>query len=166
MKLPPPPELCRQVYDFIHPARVFQKFVEAIRERDYLLGEMTEPPSRLYDLYELQYADEEINTSYLQDMCEELERGSQNLVRLQTVTQHIQQFYRENPKFVRPVHIDDELILYDTLVLIMTQGDILDLRYHCEINGVEIPAKLQQQPKDEDETTEFRRELVKIVQGF
>ncbi len=34
------------------------------------------------------------------------------------------------------------------------------------INGVEIPEKLQQDPQDEDETEEFRRELVKIVQSF
>ena len=61
---------------------------------------------------------------------------------------------------------DGDQILYDTLNLILTQGNIRDLRYQCEINGIEIPAKLQQDPKDEDESTEFRRELVKIVQAF
>ena len=61
---------------------------------------------------------------------------------------------------------DGDRILYDTLNLILTQGNIRDLRYQCEINGIEIPAKLQQRPTNQIETRQFRRELVKLVQSF
>ena len=57
-------------------------------------------------------------------------------------------------------------ILYDSLNLILTQGDIRDLLYQCEINGIKIPAKLQQRPTTQIETRQFRRELVKLVQSF
>jgi hypothetical protein len=141
-------------------------------------------------------------------MCCELEIAAAKmeekkgyLLRLESINRAVGEFYRDNPKRVRPTNVKDfnehqchthwmadtsdaqiermeknisirrglwdgDRILYDTLVLSMTHGTIPDLRHQCRINRIEIPAKLQQDPKDEDETTEFRRELVKIVQAF
>jgi hypothetical protein len=207
------------VYDFIHPARVFQKFVEVLRERDDLLEKLSSHdnlnvawpwdmggPS--YDADYLQHRDIETNTRDIRVLCCELENAAKKmeekkgyLLRLESINREVGDFYRENPARVRPTNVDDfnehqyhsywmvdtsdaqiermeknisirrglwwrEGIMYNTLILIMTRGTIQDLRYHCLINGVEIPAKLQQEPQDGDETEEFRRELVKIVQGF
>ena len=219
MTLPLPPELYRYVYDFIHPARQFQKFKEQLRERDDLLAKLSSD-DRLdvawpwdmggpnYDSDYLQRRDIETNSRDLRNLFCELENAAKKmdekkgyLHRLESINRAVGEFYRENPKRVRPTNVydfnehqyhtywmvdtsdaqiermeknisirrglwDGDQILYDTLNLILTQGDIRDLRYQCEINGIEIPAKLQQDPKDEDESTEFRRELVKIVQAF
>lgn len=219
MTLPLPPELYRYVYDFIHPARQFQKFKEQLRERDDLLAKLSSD-DRLdvawpwdmggpnYDSDYLQRRDIETNSRDLRNLFCELENAAKKmdekkgyLYRLESINRAVGEFYRENPKRVRPTNVydfnehqyhtywmvdtsdaqiermeknisirrglwDGDQILYDTLNLILTQGNIRDLRYQCEINGIEIPAKLQQDPKDEDESTEFRRELVKIVQAF
>lgn len=219
MALPLPTELCRLVYDFIHPARQFQKFTLLLQERDDLLDKLSSHdnlnvawpwdmggPS--YDADYLQHRDIETNTRDIRVLCCELENAAKKmeekkgyLLRLESINREVGDFYRENPARVRPTNVDDfnehqyhsywmvdtsdaqiermeknisirrglwwgEGIMYNTLILIMTRGTIQDLRYHCLINGVEIPAKLQQEPQDGDETEEFRRELVKIVQGF
>jgi hypothetical protein len=220
MTLQLPLELCRYVYDFIHPAREFQKFKELLRERDYLLEKLSSDDNldvawpwdmggQHYDADYLQHRDIDTNYRDLRDLLCELDNATKkmedkkgHLFRLESINRAIGEFYRENPKRVRPTNVydfnehqyhsywmmdtsdaqskrmeknisirrgllgDDDIILYDTLNLILTQGNIRDLRYQCEINGIEIPAKLQQDPTDEAETTEFRRELVKIVQSF
>ena len=220
MTLPLPLELCHHVYDFINPARQFQKFKEILRERDDLLAKLSSDDrldvawpwdmgGQHYDADYLQHRDIETNSRELRDLFCELENAAKKmeekkgyLVRLESINRAVAEFYRDNPKRVRPTNVydlnehqyytywmadtsdaqfermennisirrglwgDDDIILYDTLILILTQGTIQDLRYHCKINGIEIPTKLQQDPKDEDETAEFRRELVRIVQGF
>jgi len=219
MALSLPPELYRHMYDFIHPARQFQKFTLLLQERDGLLEKLSSDdnldvawpwdmggPS--YDADYLQHRDIETNTRDLRALCCELDNAAKKmeqkkgyLLRLESINREVGEFYRENPERVRPTNVHDFNehqyhsywmvdtsdaqiermeknisirrglwlrggIMYNTLILIMTQGTIQDLRYHCLINGVEIPAKLQQEPQDGDETDEFRRELVKIVQSF
>ena len=219
MALPLPTELCRLVYDFIHPARQFQKFTLLLQERDDLFEKLSSHdnlnvawpwdmggPS--YDADYLQHRDIETNTRDIRVLCCELENAAKKmeekkgyLLRLESINRAVGEFYRENPERVRPTNVQDFNehqyhsywmvdtsdaqiermeknisirrglwlrggIMYNTLILIMTQGTIQDLRYHCLINGVEIPAKLQQEPQDGDETDEFRRELVQIVQSF
>jgi hypothetical protein len=219
MALPLPTELCRLVYDFIHPARQFQKFTLLLQERDDLFEKLSSHDNLNvawpwdmggpnYDADYLQHRDIETNTRDIRVLCCELENAAKKmeekkgyLLRLESINREVGDFYRENPARVRPTNVDDfnehqyhsywmvdtsdaqiermeknisirrglwwrEGIMYNTLILIMTRGTIQDLRYHCLINGVEIPAKLQQEPQDGDETEEFRRELVKIVQGF
>jgi hypothetical protein len=220
MSLPLPPELCRYVYDFIHPARQFQKFVELLQERDDLFEKLSSHdnlnvawpwdmggPS--YDADYLQHRDIETNTRDIRVLCCELENAAKKmeekkgyLLRLESINAHVREFYRDNPKRLRPTNPRDftehqyhsywmaetsdgqiermeknisirrglwgkgDRILYDSLNLILTQGDIRDLLYQCEINGIKIPAKLQQRPTTQIETRQFRRELVILVQSF
>ena len=220
MSLPLPPELYRYVYDFIHPAREFQKFQELLRERDDLLAKLSSDDNldvawpwdmggQSYDADYLQHRDIETNSRDLRVLFCELENAAKKmeekkgyLLRLESINAQVREFYRENPKMVRPTNVydfnehqyhtywmvdtsdaqiermeknisirrglwgDGDRILYDTLNLILTQGNIRDLRYQCEINGIEIPAKLQQRPTNQIETRQFRRELVKLVQSF
>lgn len=60
----------------------------------------------------------------------------------------------------------EHLIEYDDLLLILNEGTIQDLVYHCEINGVEVHPRLKQQPQNQNETIQFRKELVKMAMSF
>ena len=85
-----PLELCRYVYDFIHPVRQFQKFVELLRERDDLLEKLSSDDNlnvawpwdmggQSYHADYLQHRDIETNSRDLRDLCCELENAAKKM---------------------------------------------------------------------------------------
>ena len=123
MALSLPPELYRHMYDFIHPARQFQKFTLLLQERDALLEKLSSDdnldvawpwdmggPS--YDADYLQHRDIETNTRDLRALCCELDNAAKKmeqkkgyLLRLESINREVGEFYRENPERVRPTNV-------------------------------------------------------------
>ena len=60
----------------------------------------------------------------------------------------------------------EHLIEYDDLLLILNEGTIRDLVFHCETNGLKVHPRLKQQPQNQNETIQFRKELVKMAMSF
>lgn len=209
MALPLPPELCRYVYDFIHPIKEFRKFQDALQERVQLLIQLEEATDSSRELDYLHLEDIGTNSEHLDEIGTQLEKASlqiqkkQNiLLRLKEIGRLVETFYQENPKMIRPLNInemtehqyrlywttefspfhlkrmennisisrglwtEDDKIIYDDLHLILTQGTIRDLRYHCKINGIRVPSRLKSQPQNQNETIQFRKELVQLVKSF
>ena len=66
----------------------------------------------------------------------------------------------------RGLWTEDDRIEYDDLRLILNQGTIRDLVFHCETNGVQVHPRLKQQPQNQNETIQFRKELAAIAMSF